>query len=237
MKKGFRIVQVYGRTPGKAVRLAKKLRGEYAAKPADIRSGADLYILAVADDAIEKIAGQIDPGKGIVIHMSGTKECGILKKVSGKTGVVYPVQTFSSAKVSSFSGVPLCIESGDGKTAKALEEFGNRLSGKVLMVSGEQRRLIHLAAVFANNFPNFMKVISTRLLEEKGIPVSILDPLIRKTAASLTKGEPFRFQTGPAMRGDATVIGKHLDQLASHPGYREIYRIITENIIQYKKSR
>ena len=93
-----------------------------------------------------------------------------------------------------------------------------------------QRALLHVAAVFANNFANHCFAIAEKILDEKDLPFELLHPLMEETLAKALQDSPARMQTGPAMRGDVVTVQRHLDLLAEHPEWREIYRTLSENI-------
>ncbi|HTX87536.1 MAG TPA: DUF2520 domain-containing protein [Bacteroidales bacterium] len=235
IRKGYRILQVCNRSEAKGRALARKVKAEYLSDPRKVTGEADLYLLAVSDDAIPGLAAKIGKKQGIAVHFSGTRKGDVLGRISASWGVVYPVQTFPAGRPAGFRGVPFCLEAKEAGTAKLLAEFAGKISGNVIPVTYVQRKTIHLAAVFANNFPNFMAAIARELLLEKGLPAEILHPLIKKTLAGLREEDPFRNQTGPAMRGDRAVLEEHLAMLKRHPSFEKIYRVLTENIIQFKK--
>jgi predicted short-subunit dehydrogenase-like oxidoreductase (DUF2520 family) len=135
-----------------------------------------------------------------------------------------------------FRTVPLCIEASSGKNLLLLRSFANSLSEKVYLINSDQRRILHLSAVFAGNFTNFMYTISQELLRENGMDFGILEPIIRQTARNASSGDVFNMQTGPAVREDRETIREHLELLATHRDYKEIYDLITRNIIQHKKN-
>jgi predicted short-subunit dehydrogenase-like oxidoreductase (DUF2520 family) len=155
--------------------------------------------------------------------------------VSENFGVIYPPQTFTDHKLQSFRTVPLCIEASSGKNLLLLKSFADSLSEKVYMINSDQRRILHLSAVFASNFTNFMVAISQELLLENGMDFRILEPIIRQTAGNASFDDVFKMQTGPAVREDRETILEHLQLLSNHPDYKEIYDLITRNIIQRKR--
>ena len=108
------------------------------------------------------------------------------------------------------------------------------ISNRVWVLDEENRRYLHLAAVFACNFTNHMYDLSARLLAERGIPFSVLLPLIDETARKVHEMSPREAQTGPAVRHDMNVIGKHMDML-SDPMVKEIYTLMSDSI--YDKLR
>jgi predicted short-subunit dehydrogenase-like oxidoreductase (DUF2520 family) len=235
VREGYTVVEVYNRTQTRGKSLAGKLKANYIPETEMITPDADLYILAVSDAAIPLLLDRIKIGTNMIVHTSGTVNMDILRGVSPNFGVIYPLQTFTNDTLLRFRTVPLCIEASSGKNLLLLSSFAGSLSEKVYTISSDQRRVLHLSAVFASNFSNFMFAISQDLLREKGMDFGILEPLIRKTAANASSGDVFQMQTGPAVREDQETIREHLELLSNHPDYKEIYDLITRNIIQRKK--
>ena len=234
-KKGYDIAEVCNRTERKGKSLAGKLKTRYIPEPEMITPDADLYILAVSDSAIPLFLERLKTGNRLIIHTSGSVKMDILQGVSANFGVIYPPQTFTSNRLLSFRSIPLCIEANSGKNLDILRSFADSLSEKVYTINSDQRRLLHLSAVFASNFTNFMVAISQELVLENGMDFGILEPIIRQTAGNASSGDVFKLQTGPAVREDRETIREHLKLLTNHPDYKEIYDLITRNIIQHKK--
>lgn len=233
--KGYDIVEVYNRTESKGNYLAGKVKAKYIRQPEMITPDADLYILAVSDAAIPLLLERIKIRNRLIVHTSGPVKMDILRSVSTDFGVIYPPQTFTVHKLLPFRKVPLCIEASSDETLHLLKSFAGSLSEKVYTINSDQRRILHLSAVFASNFTNFMIHISQELVLENGMDFCILEPIIRQTAGNATSEDVFKMQTGPAVREDRETIHQHLELLSSHPGYKEIYDLITRNIIQRKK--
>jgi predicted short-subunit dehydrogenase-like oxidoreductase (DUF2520 family) len=234
-KKGYEIPEVYNRTSSKGIKLSRRLGATYIPDPELLTTDADLYILAVSDDAIGEVLSKMSPGDRLIVHTSGAVAMGVLAGHTSRYGVLYPPQTFDLRRLTDFRQVPLCIEAGSPETLELLFAFASSLSEKVYRINSDQRKVLHLCAVFANNFTNFMYVISQDLLKESGMDFRMLEPIIRHTAARASKGDALKMQTGPAFRGDTDTIRKHLELLSGHPEYKEIYQMITQKIIQRKK--
>ncbi|HNX05390.1 MAG TPA: DUF2520 domain-containing protein, partial [Opitutales bacterium] len=110
------------------------------------------------------------------------------------------------------------------------------LTDIVQFLDSDHRKLLHLSAVFASNFTNFMYTIAEDLIIAHGIPFELMKPLISHTAEIARQEDVFRQQTGPALRGDLDVLSSHRKLLAEHPDYLEIYNLISNNIIKYKEA-
>jgi predicted short-subunit dehydrogenase-like oxidoreductase (DUF2520 family) len=233
-KKGYDVIEVYNRTESKGLTLARRIKSKYVHQPEMISKNADLYILAVSDAAIPSILDRIHISNRLIVHTSGSVDMEILKKVSPDVGVIYPPQAFNGRKVLSFRKVPLCIEASSEKNLGLLRTLAESLSENVYLIDSRQRRILHLSAVFAGNFTNYMIAVSQEMLLENGMDFKILGPIIRQTAENASSEDVFGLQTGPAVREDMQTIGDHLELLSNHPGYRELYELITRNIIQRK---
>jgi predicted short-subunit dehydrogenase-like oxidoreductase (DUF2520 family) len=232
-KKGYEIAEVCNRTEKRGRSLARRLGAKYVPQPEMITQDADLYIVAVSDNAIPDILERITTDR-LMVHTSGSVGMDILQKASQNYGVIYPPQTFTAGKLIPFRKIPLCIEASSKINLEILRSFADSISDKVYEINSEQRRVVHLSAVFASNFSNYLISVSEELLREKGIDFGILEPIIRQTARNTLKGDVFTLQTGPAVRGDQETIRQHLELLSSHPDYKEIYDLITRTIIQHK---
>jgi predicted short-subunit dehydrogenase-like oxidoreductase (DUF2520 family) len=233
-KKGFTILQVYNRSREPGMKLAKKVSSSYIDDLCQLTGKADLYALAVSDSALQEISDKIHLENQVIIHFSGTADIHLLKGSSSNYGVLYPPQTFTLRQSGGFFNVPLCIEANNSDSEEKLSAFATTISDKIFRVSSNQRKTIHLSAIFASNFTNFMYSIAEDLLAIKNLPMSILEPLIEKTMANAMHKDIFSLQTGPAIREDIEMIKTHLDALSERPEFREIYRVISESIITYK---
>jgi predicted short-subunit dehydrogenase-like oxidoreductase (DUF2520 family) len=230
------IVQVYSKTLANARKLGEKLKCSYTNDLKKILPDADLYVIAVKDDAIEEVCKKLKlPGK-IVIHTSGSTELTILKKVSGKCGVLWPMYSFAG-KAKPMPGTPFFIEASDKKTEKYITDLVKEMKGKPYYINSEKRAKVHMAAVFVNNFPNHLFTIAENLCKEAGIPFNLFIPLAKETVENITKESPALSQTGPASRNDKRILNKHMALLKSHPLYRDIYELLTQSIIQTNRGR
>ncbi|MBC9796976.1 Rossmann-like and DUF2520 domain-containing protein [Sinomicrobium weinanense] len=190
---------------------------------------ADLYLIAVSDDAISEVSAKL-PFKGrLVAHTSGSVA---LEELSpeNRRGVFYPLQSFSRDKDVDFSKIPLCIEAENDRDREILEYVARSISQRVHPVNSEQRRSLHLAAVFVNNFVNHLYAIGDDICRKNDLPFDLLKPLIAETAKKIEHMPPVEAQTGPARRNDQNTLQKHLNQLNLHPTYKKIYELLTKSI-------
>jgi len=191
---------------------------------------ADITIIAVSDEAISSISSHIK--NSFVVHTSGSVDMKSLNNI-GRKGVFYPLQSFSKKKLVDFKNIPICLESETNEDLLKLEELVSLLQSKSYILSSHQRKKIHVAAVFANNFSNHMYTIANEICEKYNIPFDILHPLIEETSNKIKNLTPKKAQTGPAKRNDAETIENHLNLLSEKQ--QEIYLKITQSIQEYGK--
>ncbi|TRO66328.1 Rossmann-like and DUF2520 domain-containing protein [Christiangramia sabulilitoris] len=188
---------------------------------------AHLYLIAIKDEAITALAQELNIKTGLVTHTSGSVSMDALMKFENY-GVFYPIQTFSKNMPVDFSEVPLCLEANTSENLNFLKEVAAKVSNKVFEVNSEQRRALHLSAVFVNNFSNHLFTLAQEYCQQNELPFGILRPLIKETVSKIEILEPYSAQTGPAMRNDQETINAHLAMLDEDK--QKIYKILTESI-------
>jgi len=228
--KNLKLIEVFGRKKSPPKYLIKSI--SYCNNLKKIKK-ADLYILCLSDNAISKISDQLNiNNNSIVVHTSGSTNMNVLLKHKNH-GVIYPLQTFSKNKKILFSNIPLIIEANSKIVLDKLRTICSILSKKVIDFNSDQRTLIHISAVFTNNFSNYMNILAEEILESNNIDSNILNPLINETANKLNHLSPLDAQTGPAIRNDQITIQKHLN-LLKETKYFEIYDKLTKEIKKLK---
>lgn len=231
---GLDIQQVYSRRLSDAETLAYQLDAE------DINNWSllnteklDLLILAVRDQAIPEVVQHIKSllsPSTLVVHTSGTSPLHWLSDHLPRAGIFYPLQSFSPGRAPDFSQIPLCIEASNVEDQQHLFELGQRISHKVQITSEADRRTLHLAAVFVNNFVNHLYQIGTEILAEKDLSFDLLLSLIQETAAKIQDQNPAAMQTGPAIRRDEMTIQRQTELLENYPDWQQLYLLMTRLI-------
>lgn len=238
---GHHINELYSRQLERTQALISNL---YDAQPRPDLNFADspsqLFVLAVPDDAIEAVCSQLVlPENSIIVHTSGSRPLRQLEHwmtvysdVPVRTGVFYALQTFTNGQpFMEFEETPLCIEATDKATEEDLVRLGQDLSDVVYLLTSDERRALHVAAVFACNFTNHLLAIAHDLTVAHDLDFSLLRPIITETfRKGLTANNPADVQTGPARRGDLSIIDSHLTLLATQPRVAELYEILTASI-------
>ena len=185
---------------------------------------ADIYILAIKDAVITKVCKSLRHLKGFLVHTSGAMGLNVLDS-RFRRGVLYPVQSLSIDQKIDLKDVPFAIETEFTEDQVLLQKLAAELSHHVFELDSAKREKLHVAAVFANNFSNFMFTCAEDLCKEHEIPFEILRPLILETGRKVQYMPPLDAQTGPARRHDQDVIEKHLNQLKGQQ--KEIYKLLS----------
>ena len=190
---------------------------------------ADVFIIAVSDDSIAEVSAHLLLKNQLVVHTSGSVA---LEQISSQNrrGVFYPLQTFTKGKTVDFKAIPICIETEFSADLEILKKLAQAISEKMHIINSQQRRALHVAAVFVNNFTNHMYTLGSEICQENQVPFSILESLIAETASKITTLTPVEAQTGPAKRNDQQTISTHLDFLKGNEIRQNIYQILTQSI-------
>lgn len=236
---GYVVREVYSRNPKHAEALTERLYQAVVKASLDFSaSKSSLFVVATTDDAIQEVAMNIVlPDEATLIHCSGNQPLSILQFAAAThTGVLYPLQTFSQSKRVDFQTIPIFVESSTPESEKQLMTMAKAISQKVRRITSEERKALHVAAVFASNFPNHMLAIAKSILQANSLEFELLKPLILETMnKALTLG-PETSQTGPAVRGDLEVLDRHMEFLRESEKIAEIYRVISQHIVDtYQK--
>jgi predicted short-subunit dehydrogenase-like oxidoreductase (DUF2520 family) len=229
---GHVIVQVYSRDLQNASLLAYHVRADAINDFNKINPETDLFVIAVKDDAIETVASELAKYQKLVAHTSGATDLQAVLNHTKNAGVFYPLQTFSKTKEVDFNMVPLCIEGADEQIISQLEELAKTITQSVYHINSAERKTLHLAAVFACNFPNYLYYLAQQLLAEHELPFDLLRPLILETAQKAQDHLPIDVQTGPAIRNDEKTMAAHLQQLAEKPELQQLYKLLSQGIIK-----
>lgn len=228
------IVQIWSRSQINADTLSQKLKKAQGVSNLEaLDKTADFYIIAVTDDALQHVSPHLKGLNGIVAHTSGSFSLDNLKVLleSDRCGVFYPLQTFSKDFDLDLRKVPFLIEGGTHQVNIELTSLASDISEIVINADSELRTHLHLAAVFVNNFTNYLWTVASDYLKENTeLSLNIFEPLMQETLRKALAMGPENAQTGPARRGDKKTITKHLELLEGKKA--NIYRDLTEHIIR-----
>ncbi len=230
---GHQIVQIWSREYDHAEALANQVFAEPIDRLKLLYPTSDVYILAVADDALFDLALDLKLREAVVLHTAGSVSMKVLAPISRKHGVIWSPQTFIRDVAMDYSRLPFCIEGSSDEVLRQIRELLTPVSQHIYDIDSQQRQWLHLAAVMTNNFGNAINALAQDLLEEHDIPFEILHPLIEMTAEKLKHGGLWQQQTGPARRQDQKTIDRHRSMLVEDEKVLRLYELMTE-IIQKK---
>ena len=228
-KADISIQQIYGRTLQKCQNLAENCGAEAIDDLSKLKEDSDLYIFSLKDDAYKEVISSIPFRFPLAVITAGSVSQEILSPITDHYGVIYPYQTLTQGLDFSIVEVPLCVEGNNDETARILFDFARKISDNVQYINEEQRKKLHLAAVFASNFSNALYGIGYDLLEKEDIEPKMLLPLLHNTLDKLQTLHPWQSQTGPAQRNDTEVMKNHLNTL-KNTELQEIYRHLSHYI-------
>lgn len=228
--KGHEIVQVYSPHILLANALAERVGASACSTLEEINKNSDFYIIAISDDALQPFSEKFRAGNKIVMHTSGFHEISVIKNTSSKYGVLYPLQTLNKNIALPAEPFPICIEGSDDDTLKKIKSLAQSIGGDVHIILSHRRKVLHVAAVFANNFSNHMYLLAEKILKKENISFGLLRPLIKATADNVMHRSPSEAQTGPAKRGDDAILKAHLEILKDDPELKTIYELLSDGI-------
>src|SRR5215217_2015813 len=245
---GHWICEVYSRDTQKARQLASNLYDTNIQPDLNFSdSEAEIIVIAVSDDAIETVLERVVLPEGVIlVHTSGTKSLAefqnlveIYSDVYVHTGVFYPLQTFTKGLEMDYKELPFCIESKNELIENKLIQLAQSVSDNVSRMDSDERFILHVAAVFASNFTNYLLTVSQNMLEREQLNFDLLKPLIQTTIhKALLSNDPSLGQTGPARRGDWKTTNRHLEYLQeTNEDWTEIYRLLTDKIRNFYISK
>lgn len=230
---GHDIAQIYSRDLNKAQMLADWVAAEAIDQYATLHP-VDLLIIAVSDSAISEVIQAVHPylPECLIVHTSGSTHLSILSQWHARSGVFYPLQTFSLQREIDWQHTPIFVEAVQPQDEQVLQGLAEQFSERVYVYSSSQRLTLHLAAVFACNFSNYCYDLAKQIVDQQQVDFSLLYPLMLETAHKATQHDPQQVQTGPAMRADEKILNLHQAMLQDQPQQQQIYRLMSEGILQ-----
>ena len=237
-KKGIIVKQIYSQTCDNSEVLAWQSNSIYTCDLNELDMDVDLFIFAVKDEVIKELSASIlqkNP-RAKVVHTSGSVGLDVFNNAL-YAGIFYPLQSFSKTKRIEISEVPFLITSDNQEFKNELKDLAKLLSDKVYEYTDEQRKHLHIAAVFVNNFSNHLFALAQDYCEKHQIDYQLLMPLIHETITKIDTILPKQAQTGPAIRKDNEIIEKHLTLLNSKDEHLfQIYHLLTDSILRMYRS-
>jgi YrbI family 3-deoxy-D-manno-octulosonate 8-phosphate phosphatase len=202
---------------------------------------ANIYIFSVKDTALESLTQNQELkqkiSNALCLHTAGSVPSDVFESLTKNYGVLYPLQTFSKNIPVNFRKIPICVEGHTKTNTKNIVQLASRLSSDVRILNSEERKKLHLAAVFACNFANHQTALAEALLDHFGIDFKILRPLIKETTRKALSQSARQSQTGPAVRNDVATLKRHTEILKELPYFQKIYTFVSSSIYRNQKNK
>ena len=189
-----------------------------------LKTSTDLVIVCVGDDRVSEVCAAL-PEHILVAHTAGA-----LPIQSGtRSGVFYPLYSFTKDAVLNWSEVPFLIEARTKEDEAMLRAIASCLTQKIFHIPSEKREKLHAAAVMVNNFTNHLYTLAYEHAAQNDLPVEILHAIMRQGPDKAIELEPKKAQTGPAVRFDTPTIEKHMASIAD-ADVKELYTLLSASI-------
>jgi predicted short-subunit dehydrogenase-like oxidoreductase (DUF2520 family) len=191
---------------------------------ADLARDSELLLIAVSDRAIPEVAAMIPESDSLIFHASGS----LLSVRGGFT--LHPLKSLPPAgEPSDLENTLLVFEGEHRRTAKLIAAA---VGARFAEVAPEQKALYHAAAVFGANYVAAALEIAHRLMERAGVHDTKPDlvALAHSAIENWRRHEDAKRFTGPAVRGDAEVMQRHLAVLRDEPQLAQIYELLADEI-------
>lgn len=238
LENGHDILQVYSRTMQSALALAQQVGGTPINNIDYLTYQADVYIVSISDAALPELIPNICRGREehVFLHTAGSIPMDVFKGITLHYGVLYPLQTFSKDREIDFREVPCFVEGNDASTLRVITSLAESVSKYVEPMNSEDRKYLHLSAVWACNFVNHCYDVASEVLEKRHIPFNVLLPLIDETAQKVHNLSPKQAQTGPAKRYDQNVIRAQAQLMKPDPLLKDLYERMSVSIHRRNES-
>ena len=230
---GCTIRQVFSRSLEHAQMLARRVDAQPVNQWQRLDEDADVYLMAVSDDALYDLALDLRLPDALVVHTSGTTPLSVLKPVSRRHGVMWSPQTFVRDIAMDYRRLPLCIEGNNQAVTDEIEQLARLISPCIYHLDYPQRQRAHLAAVWVSNFVNALNATAQDLMRQEGLDFAMLRPLAEQTLCKWDYGNLWLQQTGPAIRRDEKTLNAQRRQLLDQPALLRLYDQLTALIQEH----
>jgi len=232
---GHSIDCVWSRSLDSALTLAHQVEARASSLLSELPRQADFYLLAVPDEAVAGLAADCTDYRGIWLHCAGALPMQVFQGLFPEYGVMYPLQTLNKEFPLQSGKIPFLVEGSSPEVTAQVTRLASSIAERVEALDSASRLVVHLAAVFANNFSNHMVHIAQEILKEQNLPAGILDPLLEETYRKVLRVGAGAAQTGPAVRDDQITLKRHIEWLKSHPEWEKLYTFVSREIARSRK--
>ena len=218
-------------TSAHAAGLAAELGAENVESIALLDKNADLYLVAVTDDALADVASQLSLGSNLVVHTAGSVLKQVLQATSSSYGVLWPMKMIRR-NMKELGPVTIVVDGNTPAVTDRIAALAAGFSTTVTRADDDLRLKLHMLAAVTSNFPNHLYRLAADYCEQEKIDFSLLYPIIEDTATRIRSAHPATVQAGPAYRRDLQTLEKHEQLLRQYPKLAELYEVISRNIMQ-----
>ena len=242
---GYRISEIVSRTAAsqRAVRaLAQALKARSSRYP-DVSLGADLVWICVPDREIQGVAAELaarNVWKGkTVFHSSGALGSDTLSplgKRGAKVASVHPMMTFVRGAVPSTKGVAFALE-GDAPALRLARRVVSSLGGRTFLIRKQDKAAYHAWGAFVSPLLVGTLVTAEEVARSAGLKTAdarrMMLPIVCQTFVNYAALGPAGAFSGPLVRGDTEVVGKHLQALKKTPEARAVYVALARSALRH----
>lgn len=229
IQKGYTIKQLYSRNAIHAADLAKQLEAEAVTTLKLVDTKADLYLLAVTDDALPDVAAQLSLGDKLVVHTAGSVSKEVLNNASSNYGVLWPMKMIRRS-MKTLEPVTVVVDGSSEPVICEIEKIAQLFSPLITRADDPTRIKMHMLAAITSNFTNHLYHLAADYCTAENIDFTFFYPLIEETAQRIQTTHPKQVQAGPAFRGDKQTLEKHKQLLAQYPQLEKLYKALSGSI-------
>jgi predicted short-subunit dehydrogenase-like oxidoreductase (DUF2520 family) len=245
---GWPIAAVASRDEARRERFRSLVPGARGfAEAAPLLDEVELVFLAVPDDAIEQLAGQLRLyGGQALVHTSGVLGAEVLEpaRAAGtQLGTFHPLIAFADTEraIAAFHGATVAVE-GDDELVAHLADMADALGATAVRLVPGSKAAYHAAAVLAaGGFVALLDAIAelgeAAGMDEQGA-LAVYGGLIEQTLGNARALGIRAALTGPMTRGDVGTLARHLEALRRlAPDALPLYAAAAEREIALAESR
>ncbi len=235
---GYTLAAIVSRDARRARALARRLHAGRGLALGQPLPQAELYWLAVPDDALARTARRLASAPAdwrgrVALHSSGLRDRGVLAPLAARgaaTGSLHPLMSFAAGVAVEPRGILFGFEGAAGARRRA-KAMVVRWGGEWLELPAAAKPAYHLAATLAS--PGLVALLAAaQWAGGRRLPARSrkklwrgLQRLMAQTAQNLARpgARPAGAWTGPLARGDRQTLRRHL-QTARELGLADFYR-------------
>lgn len=202
-----------------------------------VNADCDFIIFSVSDDAIAEVVEHFlclfPDCTAKLFHTSGALDSSIFGNYKN-SGSFHPVISISSIE-KGIEIIPKTIFTCQGQIAAFLQHLAGKIGQSGVVLSSEQKKVIHVSAVFMNNYLTGM-IEEIKLLNQNcGINNAgeILQAITNQTVEQAWEKCIDENLTGPVKRGDVNTIRKHLKILEDNKLFEQLYKNFGKILLKF----